>query len=54
VSVEKREVSLGDQAAGEEIAEFAVGAVVLGDQDKAAGLLIEAVDDAGSEIAAYF
>ena len=52
VAVEESEVGLGDLAAGEHLAEFAVGAVVLGDEDEAAGLLVEAVDDARTEVAA--
>src|SRR5579871_1060649 len=37
---------------GEHVAKLAVGAVVFGDKNNAAGLLIEAVDDAGAEVAA--
>ena len=52
VAVEEGEVGLGDLALGEHLAEFAVGAVVFGDEDEAAGLLVEAMDDAGAEVAA--
>jgi hypothetical protein len=40
-------------ALGEHLGELAVGAVVFGDEDEAAGLLVEAMDDAGAEVAAY-
>jgi hypothetical protein len=53
VAVEESEVGLGDLALGEHLAELAVGAVVFGDEDEAAGLLVEAMDDAGAEVAAY-
>jgi hypothetical protein len=53
VAVEEGEVGLGDLALGEHFAKLAVGAVVFGDEDEAAGLLIEAMDDAGAEVAAY-
>jgi hypothetical protein len=46
VAVQEGQVSLGNQAAREHLAEFAVGAVVLGDEDEAAGLFVEAMDDA--------
>ena len=52
VAVDEGEVGFGDLAAGEHLAELAVGAVVFGDEDEAAGLLVEAVDDAGAEVAA--
>src|SRR6266566_4500636 len=52
VAVEEGEVGLGDLALGEHLAKLAVGAVVFGDEDEAAGLLVEAMDDAGAEIAA--
>ena len=52
VAVEEGDVGLGDLAAGEHLAELAVGAVVFGDEDEAAGLLVEAMDDAGAEVAA--
>jgi len=52
VAVEEGDVGLCDLAAGEHVAEFAVGAVVFGDEDEAAGELVEAVDDAGAEVAA--
>ncbi len=54
VAVDEGEVGLGDLAAGEHLAELAVGAVVFGDEDDAAGLLVEAMDDAGAEVAADF
>ena len=50
--MEEGEVGLGDLALGEHLAEFAVSAVVFGDEDEAAGLFVEAVDDAGAEVAA--
>ena len=53
VAVEEGDVGLGDLALGEHLAELAVGAVVFGDEDEPAGLLVEAMDDAGAEIAAY-
>ena len=52
VAVDEGDVGFGDLALGEHLAELAVGAVVLGDEDDAAGLLVEAVDDAGAEVAA--
>jgi hypothetical protein len=52
VAVEESDVGLGDLTAGEHVAEFAMRAVVFGDEDEAAGELVEAVDDAGAEIAA--
>ncbi len=53
VAVDEGEVGLvRPGGAGEHLAELAVGAVVLGDDDEAAGLLVEAVDDAGAEVAA--
>jgi hypothetical protein len=53
VTVEEGYVSLGDLALGEHLTEFAVRAVVFGDDDEAAGLFVEAMDDAGAEFAAY-
>jgi hypothetical protein len=53
VAVEEGEVGLGDLALGEHLAELAVGTVVFGDEDEAAGLLVETMDDAGAEVAAY-
>jgi hypothetical protein len=41
-------------AAGEHLSEFAVCAVVFGDEDETAGQLVEAMDDARAEIAADF
>jgi hypothetical protein len=52
VARDEAPVSLGDLALGEHFAELAVGAVVFGDEDEAAGLLVEAVDYAGAEVAA--
>ena len=49
--MDESDVGLGDLALGEHLAELAVGAVVFGDEDQAAGLLVEAMDDAGAEIA---
>jgi len=54
IAVDESEVGLGDLALGEHVAKLAVGAVVLGYEDDAAGLLVEAVDDAGAEVAADF
>jgi hypothetical protein len=50
--VDEGQVRLRDLALGEHLAELAVGAVVFGDEDQAARLLIQAMDDAGAEIAA--
>jgi hypothetical protein len=52
MAVEEGDVSFGDLTAGEHVAEFAVSAVVFGDEDEAAGELVEAMDDAGAEVAA--
>jgi hypothetical protein len=52
VAVKKSDISLGDLPAGEHVAEFAVCAVVFGDEDETAGQLVEAMDDARAEIAA--
>ena len=52
VAVDEGDVSLGDLTLGEHLAELAVGAVVFGDEDETAGLLVEAVDDAGAQVAA--
>ncbi len=46
------EVGLPDAAGGEHLAELAVNLVVLGDDDGAAGLLIQAMNDAGAQLAA--
>jgi hypothetical protein len=51
VAVEKGDVGLRDLTLGEHLAELAVGRVVFGDEDKAAGLLVEAMDDAGAQVA---
>jgi hypothetical protein len=52
VAVEEGEIGFGDLTLGEHFAELAVGAVVFGDEDEAAGLLVKAMDDAGAEVAA--
>ncbi len=52
VAVDEGEIGFGDLAGGEHLAELAVGTVVFGDEDEAAGLLVEAVDDAGAEVSA--
>jgi hypothetical protein len=49
VAVDKCDVSLVHLAAREHLAEFEVSGVVAGNDDEAAGLLVEAVDDAGAE-----
>jgi hypothetical protein len=51
VTVEEGEVSLRDLALGEHLAELAMGTVVFGDEDEAAGLFVEAVYDAGAKVA---
>jgi hypothetical protein len=53
VAMDEGEVGLRDLTLGEHVAEFAVGAVVFGDEDEAAGLLVETMDDAGAEVATY-
>lgn len=50
--MDEGDVRFGDLAAGEHVAEFAVSAVILGHEDDAAGLLVEAMDDARAEVAA--
>ena len=52
MAVEESDIGFGDLALREHFAEFAVGAVVFGDEDEAAGLLVEAMDDAGAEVSA--
>jgi hypothetical protein len=52
VAVEESDVGFGNLAAGEHLAELAVGAVVFGDEDETAGEFVEAVDDARAKIAA--
>src|SRR5579871_6372585 len=52
VAVDESDVGLFDVALGEHVAKLAVGGVVFGDEDDAAGLLVEAVDDAGAKVAA--
>ncbi len=54
MAVDESEVGFVDLAGGEHLAELSVGAVVFGNEDEAAGLLVEAVDDAGAEVAADF
>src|SRR5690348_17211185 len=51
-AVDQRDVFLRDFAARELIGELAMGFVVLGDYDQAAGFLVEAMDDAGAHLAA--
>src|SRR6266702_3266429 len=51
-SVDERDVDLCDAAHGEHLAELAVGDVVLGDNDGAAGLLVEAMNDSWPQLAA--
>jgi hypothetical protein len=53
VAVEEGDVGFRDLALGEHLAQLAVCAVVFGDEDEATGLLVEAMDNAGAEIAAY-
>jgi hypothetical protein len=53
VAVEKCEVGFGNLALREHFAELAVGTVVFGDEDEAAGLFVEAMDDAGTKITAH-
>ncbi len=50
-AMDESEIGLLQLAAGEHLAQLAVGAVVLGNHDDAAGLLVEAMDDAGTKIA---
>ena len=52
-AVHQREVALAQAALAEHLAELAVREIVLGDDDEAAGLLVQPVDDAGAQIAAY-
>ena len=49
VAMDEGDVGFGESALGEHGAEFAVGRVVAGDDDEAAGLAVEPVDDAGAE-----
>ena len=51
VAVDECKVGLVDLAVGEHFAKLAVGGVVFGDEDEAGGLLIEAMHDAGPEVA---
>jgi hypothetical protein len=51
MAVDEGDVGFGDLALGEHLAEFAMGAVIFGDEDQAAGLFVEAMDDTGAEIA---
>ncbi len=50
-AVHECEVNLAQAAAGKHLAQLAMGAVVLGDDDEAAGSLVEAVNDAGAQVA---
>jgi hypothetical protein len=47
-AVDDGEVGFGDATVGEGFGEAAVGAVVLGDDDAAGGVFVEAMDDAGA------
>lgn len=51
-TVDESDVGLFKLAPGKHLAELAVGAIVFRDDDDAAGLLVEAMDDARSQIAA--
>ena len=51
-ALDEGEVGFGDLAGGELAGEGAVGGVGAGDEEDAAGAFVEAVDDAGAEIAA--
>ena len=51
-AVHQCDVGLADLTRGKEIGERGVGGVVLGNDDEAAGVLVEAVDDAGAKVAA--
>jgi hypothetical protein len=53
VAVKEREVGFGYVALRKHFAELAVSAVVFGDEDEAAGLFVEAMDDPGAEVATY-
>ena len=54
MAMDEREVVLFEAALGKHLAKFAVRAVVLCDEDDAAGLLVEPMDDAGAQLAANF
>ena len=47
--MDEREIGLAHLATGKHLAESEMGGVVAGDDDEAAGLLVEAVDDAGTQ-----
>ena len=49
--MDEGDVGFAHAAVGEHFAELAVGGVVFGDEDDAAGLLVEAMDDAGAQVA---
>ena len=51
-AVHEGDVGLLELSRGEHLAELTVGAVVLGDDDDPAGLLVEAMDDAGAKVTA--
>ena len=46
------DVGLADLTRGKEFGERGVGGVVFGDDDEAAGVLVEAMNDAGAKVAA--
>ncbi len=50
----ERNVALLDLAAGKLLGQLAVCDVVLGDDNQAAGFLVQTVHDAGTHLAAYF
>ncbi len=52
MTVDQRDVCLLDLASGELRGQLAMGGVVFGDHDEAAGFFVEAVDDAGAQLAA--
>ena len=51
-AVDKCDVGLADLTRGEEFGELGVSCIVFGDDDEAAGVLVEPMDDAGAKIAA--
>jgi hypothetical protein len=51
-AVDQREVAFAQAALAEHLAELAVRKVVFGDDDEAAGLLVQPVHDAGAQLAA--
>jgi hypothetical protein len=48
-ALHKRDVSFLNRAVTEIVGKLGVGEIVLGDEENARGLFIEAVDDAGTE-----